>query len=83
LKKLIKNNNVKLELLNPFQKLIFNQQRAASQKVPPEKRGPRPSAPPITTPQPGNALPHFNYRIAKAQEHITFAVALHEISFLT
>jgi len=39
-KKYLKNNE-KLEHLNVFQRLIFNQQSAAPQKVPPGVRGPQ------------------------------------------
>jgi len=42
LKILLKNNNEKLELLNSFQKFIFDKQSAAPLKVPPGARGPRP-----------------------------------------
>jgi len=36
-----KNNNEKLEILNSFQKLVFNQKSAAPQMVPPGARGPQ------------------------------------------
>jgi len=41
---LLKNNNEKLELLNSFQKFIFDKQSAAPLIVPPGARGPK--APP-------------------------------------
>jgi len=43
-KKLLKNNNEKLELLNSFQKFIFDKKSAAPLKVTPGTRGPQ--APP-------------------------------------
>jgi len=49
LSKIFKNANEKLERLNSFQKLIFNQQSAAPQKVPPGARG-LPFASPLPKP---------------------------------
>jgi len=47
LKNLFKDNNEKLELLNSFQKLIFDQQSAAHLKVPPGAHGPPSLATPL------------------------------------
>jgi len=44
---LLKNNNGKLELLNSFQKFIFDKQSAAPLKVPPGARVPSPLATPL------------------------------------
>jgi len=63
-KNVFKNNNEKLELLSSFQKLIFNQQSAAPQKVPPFA----PKLPPIATPLPTGKL--SPYKICLETGHL-------------
>jgi len=56
-KNLFKNNNEKLELLNSFQKLIFNEKSAAPLKLPPGARAP------VATPLGGTNLYCLAFRL--------------------